>query len=158
MKATNLLALRENLSFSAEAETVLPADGDTPETIRPGYYCAHPNYFTTCGLSFLIPLFLIQVLKFLGLAFSQMSPNFLRRTIGVFVRSYKEGIALGTHEFFELYLTKWNSRCPGRFYMSPRPSRGIIKGTPKKDTKWQGLLGFSGIGRGVQPAPSLIYR
>ncbi|VVA98501.1 unnamed protein product [Arabis nemorensis] len=105
-----------------------------------GLSCAYLNYFQTCGLTFPIPLFLLNILKFLGLAFPQMVPNFVCYVIGTYVHSYEDEMDLSPSQFFDFYVARASSSVKGSFYLTPRERRGIVVFPNKyshRDTNWQ---------------------
>ncbi|KAJ4901847.1 Uncharacterized protein Rs2_15798 [Raphanus sativus] len=79
---TNSTLTRDELKIIQELWGVLYAvegelpDGGTPETVRSGYCGAFMTHFKDGGLSFPLPSFLLELLAELGMAFTQMNPNF----------------------------------------------------------------------------------
>ncbi|KFK21965.1 hypothetical protein AALP_AAs48252U001500 [Arabis alpina] len=122
----DLVGLASQLGFPPEVELATPTPDDTPEMIRPGWCCPHPSYFLSCGLTLPVSIYLIRLLRSLGLAFPQMNSNFLRHTVGMFVRAFEEGIVMSTKDFLTLYMAKRNSRVLGSFYPSNWPDRRIV--------------------------------
>ncbi|XP_020880779.1 uncharacterized protein LOC110228294 [Arabidopsis lyrata subsp. lyrata] len=60
---------------------VVPEPFESPESGREGYCYAYEIYFKGCGLFLPLPEVLLVYLNYLGIAFSQMSPNMLRSQI-----------------------------------------------------------------------------
>ena len=70
--------LYELLGIDYTVEIEAAEEGETLETVRPGYCRAYTTHFQDYGLSFPLPRFLLEVLAELGMAFAQMAPNFWR--------------------------------------------------------------------------------
>ena len=88
----NLYELWE-IDYTVEIEA--PEDGETPETVRPGYCGAYTSHFQDGGLSFPLPRFLLEALAELGMAFAQMAPNFWRYFLTSWIRAREEGLRFG---------------------------------------------------------------
>lgn len=69
----SLNSLRTICRVPPEVGLVLPGPDESPETIRPGYYCAYEVYFKGCSLFFLIPEVLLMYLHLLGLGLPQVT-------------------------------------------------------------------------------------
>ncbi|KAG2292932.1 hypothetical protein Bca52824_039601 [Brassica carinata] len=110
---------------------------ETPETIREGYYGAYLSFFHSCGLTFLIPEPILEVLAELGLSLTQLLPNFLRHLVAFLVKAMEEGLAFGLSEFRQLVLVKRNKQNPCTFLVSPRSGCHIIEDIPYRDEKWR---------------------
>ncbi|KAG2270589.1 hypothetical protein Bca52824_065144 [Brassica carinata] len=113
----------------------LARTGETPETVREGYYGAYLSFFHSCGLIFPIPEPILEILAELGLSLSQLLPNFLRHLVAFLVRAREEGLAFGLSEFRQFVLVKQNNQTPGTFLVSPRPGRHIIEYIYYRDEK-----------------------
>ena len=107
---------------------VFASMSESPEAVRDGYGGAYLSFFETCGLFFLIPEPVLNILAELGLSLTQMCPNFLRHLLVLLVKSHEEGLLFGFDELRHLVLMKQNNQNPGTFLMSPRPGRQIIHG------------------------------
>ncbi|XP_013632729.1 PREDICTED: uncharacterized protein LOC106338254 [Brassica oleracea var. oleracea] len=131
----------ENLykAYGVDRTVVLDLAGtnETPETVREGYYGAYLSFFHSCGLTFLIPEPILEVLAGLGLSLTQLLPNFLRHLVAFLVKAREEGLAFGVSEFRQLVLVKQNKQNPGTFLVSPHPGRHIIEDIPYRDEKWR---------------------
>ncbi|XP_048623924.1 uncharacterized protein LOC125592641 [Brassica napus] len=114
----NLYELWE-IDYTVEIEA--PEDGETPETVRPGYCGAYTSHFQDGGLSFPLPRFLLEALAELGMAFAQMAPNFWRYFLTSWIRAREEGL----------------SGFPGTMILAPRPGRSVIDGIPNRDDQWR---------------------
>ncbi|KAF2532112.1 hypothetical protein F2Q70_00030912 [Brassica cretica] len=68
---------------------------ETPETMRKGYYGAYLSFFHSCGLTFLIPEPILEVLAELGLSLTQLLLNFLRHLVAFLVKAREDGLAFG---------------------------------------------------------------
>ncbi|KAG2296619.1 hypothetical protein Bca52824_043288 [Brassica carinata] len=111
IEAKHIENLYELWGIDYAVEIEAPEDGETPETVRPGYCGAYTLHFQDRGLSFPLPRFLLEALAELRMAFAQMAPNFWR--------------------YFLAY------GFPGTMILSPRPGRSIIDGIPNRDNRWR---------------------
>ncbi|CAA7038349.1 unnamed protein product [Microthlaspi erraticum] len=133
---------RRDYEVSEEIELALPAEGEDPEHVRPGFCCAYVSYFESGGMIFPIPRFLLEVLAHLKMAFPQMHPSLVRHTIGCAVRAREEDISFGVRDLRKLFSVKSNPRLPGSFYSTPRPNRRIFTSTPQRDAGWSDEMFF----------------
>ncbi|KAF3538085.1 hypothetical protein F2Q69_00018905 [Brassica cretica] len=76
-------------AYEVDRSVVLDLTGthDTPEIVREGYYGAYLSFFHSCGLIFLIPETILEILAELGLPLTQILPNFLSGTSRTLVPS-----------------------------------------------------------------------
>ena len=117
-------------------EIKLP-DGETLETVRPGYYGAYRSHFEDGGLSFPRPHFLLEALAELRMAFTHMAPNFFRYFLASWIRAREEGLEFGLRELKQLFAIKWNNGFPGTMILAPRAGHSIIDGIPNRDDRWR---------------------
>ena len=89
------------IDYAVEIEA--SEDGETPETVRPGYCGAYTSHFQDGGLSFPLPRFLLEALAELGMAFAQMAPNFWRYFLTSWIRAREEGLRFGLEELKQLF-------------------------------------------------------
>ena len=136
-KADDLEDLYKAYGFDRAVVLDLPGTHETPETVREGYYGAYISFFHSCGLIFLIPEPILEILAELGLSLTQILPNFLRYLIAFLVRAREEGLSFGLSEFRQLVLVKRNQQNPGTFLVSPRLGRHVIEDIPYRDEKWR---------------------
>ncbi|CAA7033306.1 unnamed protein product [Microthlaspi erraticum] len=120
----------------------LPAEGEDPEHVRPGFCCAYTSYWRSAGMIFPVPRFLMEALAHYKMAFPQMHPSFVRHVIGCAVRAREEGVSFGVRDLRKLFSVKNNTRLPGSFYSSPRPNRRIFTNTPQRDSGWSDEMFF----------------
>ncbi|CAA7031559.1 unnamed protein product [Microthlaspi erraticum] len=139
---------RRDYEVSEEIELALPAEGEDPEHVRPGFCCAYVSYFESGGMIFPIPRFLLEVLAHLKMAFPQMHPSLVRHTIGCAVRAREEDISFGVRDLRKLFSVKSNPRLPGSFY-SRRGQIGGFSRTPRKE--------MPGVVDPVPSSPSIDY-
>ncbi|WZZ29442.1 hypothetical protein YC2023_012843 [Brassica napus] len=123
------------VDYAVEIE--LPEDGETPETVRPGYCGVYMSHFEDGGLSFLLPCFLLEALAKLKMAFTQMARKFCRYFLAFWVRAQEEGLVFGLKELNQLFAIKRNNGFPGTMILAPRSGRVIIEGIPNKDDRWR---------------------
>ncbi|KAF3517382.1 hypothetical protein DY000_02058737 [Brassica cretica] len=76
LEAKHIEAINELWGVDYTVEIELPKDGETLETVRPGYCGAYMSHFEDSTLSFPLPRFLLQALAELKMEFTQMAPNF----------------------------------------------------------------------------------
>ncbi|KAF3520401.1 hypothetical protein DY000_02061986 [Brassica cretica] len=127
------------IDYTVEIEAA--EEGETPETVRPGYCGAYTSHFQDDGLSFPLPRFLLEVLAELGKAFTQMTPNFWRYLMASWIRAREEGLRLGLEELKQLFSIKRNF--PGTMILAPRPGRSVIDepfGSPPMTLELRGLI------------------
>lgn len=113
----NLLDLKAKYGVPDEIEMVLPDPSKSPHLVRLGYCCAYAPYFMSCGLTFLIPSFLFDVLDHLGLTFSQMCPNFVHHVINILVCAKEEHVIISVADFLRICDVKPNSGTRGTYYL-----------------------------------------
>ncbi|KAF3551759.1 hypothetical protein DY000_02009989 [Brassica cretica] len=80
----------------------LPASGETPESMRHGYCRAYMSHFKDSGLSFPLPLFILEAL------------------------AKEEGLKFDLEELKQLCIIKKNQGFPGTMLLSPHPGRNIV--------------------------------
>ncbi|KAF3591254.1 hypothetical protein DY000_02022476 [Brassica cretica] len=122
----------QTLGVNYTVEIELLEDGETPETVRPGYCGAYMSHFEDDGLSFPLPRFLLEALAELEMAFTQMAPNVFRYFLASWVRAQKEGLEFGLRELKQLFAIKRNNGFPGTMILAPRSGRVIIEPFPIK--------------------------
>lgn len=86
---------------------------ESAEIVRKGYGCAYNSFFESCGLTFPLPPFLLEILVDLEIALPQICPNMLRTLIALKVLSNECGLPFGTSEFHQLCSVKGNFRFAG---------------------------------------------
>ena len=125
--------------YGVDRSVILDLAGthETPETVREGYYGAYFSFFHSCGLIFLIPEPILEVLAELGLSLTQLLSNFLRHLVTFLVKAREEGLAFGLSEFRQFVLMKRNNQNTGTFLVSPRPGHHVIEEIPYRDEKWR---------------------
>ncbi|KAF2544859.1 hypothetical protein F2Q70_00022080 [Brassica cretica] len=137
LEAKHIEAIYELWGVDYTVEIELPEDGETPETVRPGYCGAYMSHFEDGGLLFSLPRFLLEALAELKMAFTQMAPNFFRYFLASWVRAQEEGLEFGLRELTQLFAIKRNNGLPGTMILAPRSGRVIIEGIPNKDDRWR---------------------
>ncbi|KAG2278124.1 hypothetical protein Bca52824_060679 [Brassica carinata] len=137
IEAKHVEALYELWGIDYAIEIEAAEDGETPETVRPGYCMSYTSHFQDGGLSFPLPRFLLEALAELGMAFAQMAPNFWRYFLASWIRAREEGLRFGPEELKQLFSIKRNSGFPGMMILAPRPGRSIIDGNPNRDDRWR---------------------
>ncbi|KAF3539404.1 hypothetical protein F2Q69_00020373 [Brassica cretica] len=136
IEARHIETLYELWGIDYAVEIEAPEDGETPETVRPGYCGAYTSHFQDGGLSFPLPRFLLEALAELGMAFAQMVPNFWRYFLASWIRAREEGLKFGLEELKQLFSIRRNSCFSGTMILAPRPGRSIIDGIPNRDDWW----------------------
>ncbi|CAA7030753.1 unnamed protein product [Microthlaspi erraticum] len=147
LDAESLDTFRQDFGIPDEIELVLPAEGEDPEHVRPGFCCAYTSYWRSAGMIFPVPRFLMEALAHYKMAFPQMHPSFVRHVIGCAVRAREEGVSFGVRDLRKLFSVKNNTRLSGSFYSSPRPNRRIFTNTPQRDSGWSDECSSSGSAR-----------
>ncbi|KAF3527275.1 hypothetical protein DY000_02037505 [Brassica cretica] len=137
IEAKHVEALYELWGIDYAVEIEAAEDGETPETVRPGYCVAYTSHFQDGGLSFPLPRFLLEALAELGMAFAQMAPNFWRYFLASWIRARKEGLRFGLEELKQLFSIKKNIGFPRPMILASRPGRSIIDGIPNRDDRWR---------------------
>ncbi|KAG5393177.1 hypothetical protein IGI04_023140 [Brassica rapa subsp. trilocularis] len=123
------------IDYAVEVEA--PNGDETSKTVRPGYCGAYTSHFEDGGLSFPLPLFFLEVLAELGMAFAQMAPNFFRYFLASWIRAMEEGLEFGLEELKKLFAIKRNNGFPVTMILAPRPGRSIIDGIRNRDDLWR---------------------
>lgn len=93
------------------------------------------SHFKDCGLSFPLPLFILEALAELGMAFTQMCPNFFRHYLTLWIRAREEGLKFDLEELKQLCIIKKNQGFSGTMLLSPCPGRTIVDGIPNRDDR-----------------------
>ncbi|CAA7041863.1 unnamed protein product [Microthlaspi erraticum] len=142
LDAESLDNFRRDYEVPDEIELALPADGENPEHVSPGFCCTYVSYFESGKIIFPIPRFLLEVLAPLKMAFPQMHPSLILHAIGCAVQAREEALTFGVQDLRKLFLVKSNTRFPGSFYSSPRPNRRICTNTSQRDSGWANEMFF----------------
>ncbi|XP_013623915.1 uncharacterized protein LOC106383880 [Brassica napus] len=126
IEAKHIENLYELWGIDYAVEIEAPEDGETLETVRPGYCGAYTSHFQDGGLSFPLPRFLLEALAELGMDFAQMAPNLWRYFLASRIRAREEGLKSGLQELKQLFSIKRNNDFPRKMILAPRPDRSII--------------------------------
>ncbi|KAF2541225.1 hypothetical protein F2Q68_00029535 [Brassica cretica] len=126
IEAKHVEALYELWGIDYAVEIEAAEDGETSETVRLGYCVAYTSHFQDVGLSFPHPRFLLEALVELGMAFAQITPNFWRYFLALWIRATEEGLRFGLEELKQMFAIKRNSGFPGTMILAPRPDCSII--------------------------------
>ncbi|KAF3486018.1 hypothetical protein F2Q69_00053415 [Brassica cretica] len=95
LEAKHIEAIYKLWGVNYTVEIELLEDGETLETVIPGYCGAYMSHFEDDGLSFPLPRFLLEALAELEMAFTQMAPSVFRYFLASWVRAHKEGLEFG---------------------------------------------------------------
>lgn len=95
------------------------------------------SHFNGCGLSFPLPRFILEALAELGMAFTQMCPNFFRHYLTLWIHAREEGLKFDLEELKQLCIIKKNQGFLGKMLLSPRPGRTTVDGIPNHDDRWR---------------------
>ena len=137
IEAKHIENLYELWGIDYAVEIEAPEDGETLETVRPGYCGAYTSHFQDGGLSFPLHRFLLEALAELGMDFAQMAPNLWRYFLASRIRAREEGLKSGLQELKQLFSIKRNNDFPRKMILAPRPDRSIIDGIPNRDDRWR---------------------
>ena len=83
LEAKHIEKIYELWGVDYAVEIELPEDGETPETVRPGYCGAYASHFEDDGLSFPLPHFFLEALAELKVVFTQIAPNLFLLFLGL---------------------------------------------------------------------------
>ena len=128
---------------------ILPRPSLHPENVPAGWCSAYANFFEKCGLFFRFPACIHEMLNCLGLAFSQMCPNFVRHVLALFTRAREINREFGCHDLLQLCQVKTNARSDqGTYYIRARPGSLVLGGTKAcRDTNLRSKYFFFRVDR-----------
>ncbi|VVB17759.1 unnamed protein product [Arabis nemorensis] len=137
MSDDDLRTLRVDFQIPDGIELVRPETNESPESEKPGFCCAYEVYFRECGLHFPLPEALALFTQQLGLAISQLCPNFVRGVMGLQTLVEEFGFPLDLPILSRIFTVKASPSPRGYFYLSIKKSYGLLSGRPPKDEHWK---------------------
>ncbi|KAG7578455.1 hypothetical protein ISN45_Aa03g026370 [Arabidopsis thaliana x Arabidopsis arenosa] len=121
----------------ATLNTLVPNTWDRPWTAPHGYLCVYEKHITDCGLTFLIPAFLLQYASRRQMAFAQLSPAAIRNAYGLIRLANRCGVEPRCSLYEELTKKKnFGKSKPGLVYTQSSLTPKLVVGAKSKTNDW----------------------
>ena len=129
MMPNDLVDLRRRCQVSLEVNMILSRSLLSLENVLEDWCCAYANFFEKCELFFPIPTCILEMLYCLGLAFPQISPNFVRHVLALFTRAWELNRRFSCRDLLQYCQVKTNARSDlGTYYISAPPGSLVLGG------------------------------
>ena len=133
MMPNDLVDLWRRCQVSLEVNMILSRSLLSLENVLEDWCCAYANFFEKCELFFPIPTCILEMLYCLGLAFPQMSPNFVRHVLALFTRAWELNRRFSCRDLLQY--------CQVKNQRSKRPRDLLHQRSPRISClRWSGVM------------------